>query len=349
DERDFNFINISSKQGLSSNIVNAVIKDRYGFLWFATDDGLNKYDGKNFTVYRQNTIGLVSNEILDLYEDSRGDLWIGTGEGIVQYHRKSDSFTNYPDAKNRAVLSISEDLEGNIWLGGYHGLEILNIKTRRFAEPKLSNSRYQSVFQSTITRLLKDGRGDLWIGTPNGLFRYKRATKSLSIFKSNSSGLVDNTVNAICEDKRGNIWIGTSKGLSMLDLSDYSYVNYQFEASNRFSLSSNMVYSLAVDPHGEVWVGTEEGLNIVNPDKREVLRISKNGRNHFSLIGKAVKSIMIDEQGVYWVATFRGGVNKYDKNLAFFNLRQSNPYDPQGLNVPVITSFVQADKRYIYV
>src|SRR5690606_25966587 len=119
DEKELKFIHISSKQGLSSNTVNAIIKDRYGFLWFANDDGLNKFDGKNFTIYRHNSSGLISNEILDLYEDVNGNLWIGTRAGIVRYNRKSDSFINYPDGRNQAILSISGDSGGNIWIGGY--------------------------------------------------------------------------------------------------------------------------------------------------------------------------------------------------------------------------------------
>lgn len=352
DEKELNFINISSKQGLSSNTVNAIIKDRYGFLWFATDDGLNKFDGKNFTIYRHNSSGLISNEILDLYEDVNGNLWIGTGAGIVRYNRKSDSFINYPDGKNQAILSISGDSDGNIWIGGYQGLEVLNIQTKRFISPKLEDAKYKFILDNTVTRLLKDKRGHIWIGTSTGLYRYNEAKGSVTHFaKSNKqkNALLDNAVNSLCEDKKGNIWIATANGLSMFNITNQSFINYQHNPSDIFSLSSNMVYAIDEEPDGAIWVGTEEGLNIISPETKHVTRVNRSSRNNFSLIGKAVKSIMIDNQGIYWVATFRGGVNKYDKNLAFFNLRQSNPYDPKGLNVPVITSFVQADNTSIYV
>ncbi len=351
-EKELNFINISSKQGLSSNTVNAILKDRYGFLWFATDDGLNKFDGKNFTIYRNNTSGLISKEILDLYEDTKGNLWIGTGAGVVQYNRKSDSFISYPRGKNQAVLSITSGSDGHIWIGGYYGLEILNAETKKYSAPKFTDSKFKPILYEVVKKFLADSKGNIWIGTPKGLYLYNEKTKKQVHFSNSAASantLSDNNINSLCEDKEGNIWIGTANGLSMYNSSNQTFINYLHNPSDKSSLSSNSVYSVAADAFGNIWVGTEEGLNILNPEKKKVIRINRSDRNNYSLNGKSVKSIMIDKQGIYWVATFRGGVNKYDKNLAFFNLRQSNAYDPKGLNVPVITSFVQGSNKDIYI
>src|SRR6187402_2335901 len=130
-----NFTAINSNDGLSSNTVNKIIKDKFGLMWFATDDGLNKFDGTKFTIYRNkpnDTTSLQSNEILSLYEDQAGILWIGTSGGTLsQYNRVLDNFINYkaankPDAiRNSVVLSLCSDLLGRIWVGNYSGLSIL--------------------------------------------------------------------------------------------------------------------------------------------------------------------------------------------------------------------------------
>src|SRR5690606_17749047 len=120
-------------------------------------------------------------------------------------------------------------------------------------------------------------------------------------------------------------------------------------AIDKNSLSSNIVYTIASERNGKIWIGTENGLNILNPSTGEISRVEHDGRSRVSLIGKSVKSIFIDKQGVFWVATFRGGVNKYDRNLAFFNLRQSNRFDPAGLSASVVTSFVEAGTNRVYV
>src|SRR4051812_2781589 len=103
---DFNFINFSNKDGLSSNSVTAVLKDRYGYMWFGTEDGLNKFDGVDFKVYRHyaaDSTSIRANIITALYEDGYGNLWVGTSEGLSLYDRKKDAFVNYNFTNNHTV------------------------------------------------------------------------------------------------------------------------------------------------------------------------------------------------------------------------------------------------------
>jgi|SRR5690606_11283506 len=121
EERYLNFMNLSSRDGLSSNIVNIILKDRYGFMWFGTDDGLNKFDGKEFKVYKHNSEDpstIPTNEIVDLHEDKKGNLWIATGEGLVLYDRKTDSFKKFEESTRMVLTAIHSDQLGNIWLTG---------------------------------------------------------------------------------------------------------------------------------------------------------------------------------------------------------------------------------------
>lgn len=354
-EPNLNFMNLSSKEGLSSNIVNSIVKDRYGFMWFATDDGLNKFDGKNFTVYRHNpadSTSIASSDILTLYEDEAGNLWIGTGTGVALYNRRMDSFINYNDNFRIPILSLTSDKSGKIWVAGYHGVSILDPKTGWFSFLDLKSEKDKNVVYQVVIDVFKDSKGRIWIGKNDGLYLYLSEQNTFKHYKhseSDLSSLTNNQIKEICEDSKGNIWVGTNNGLSMLGPDGKSFINYKYDPSDKSSLNSNLIYSIASDPYGNIWVGTEEGLNILNPSTNKIKRVERSGRNSYSLVGKSVKSMLIDKQGIYWVATFRGGVNKYDKNLAFFDLRQSNRYDPFGLSSSVVTSFIEADNNKIYV
>ncbi|HET7896594.1 MAG TPA: two-component regulator propeller domain-containing protein, partial [Flavisolibacter sp.] len=140
-QENINFTSLSTKDGLSSNTVNAILKDRYGLLWFATEDGLDKFDGIGFQVYRQKAgdpASLQANEILALHEDRAGNLWVGTSGGSLSlYDRKKDAFIHFPanagrgTISNSVIRSICSDENGKIWIAHYDGVDILDPATRR--------------------------------------------------------------------------------------------------------------------------------------------------------------------------------------------------------------------------
>ena len=350
-----NFMNLGSREGLSSNIVNAILKDRYGYMWFATDDGLNKFDGSKFTIYRHNaddSTSIRSNDLLDLHEDLKGNLWIGTNAGLVLYNRKMDSFENINTGYNSSITSVCSDLTGKLWIAGYGGITIIDPETRKLTSLHLKNARDQKVLSQAVLRVFCDRKGRIWLGTNTGLYMYQPGQNTLKHFyhsNNNPLSITDNLVRAIAEDKQGRLWLGTNNGLSMLGSDGKRLENFKYNPADRSTLSSNIIYSIAVDTNGELWIGTEDGLNIFDPARKAAIRISRNPRNRYSLVGKAVKAILIDDNRICWVATFRGGINKYDRNLAFFSLRQSNPYDPSGLNSGVVTSFAEIPGKGIYV
>lgn len=354
-ERELNFMNLSSKDGLSSNIVNIILKDKYGFMWFGTDDGLNKFDGKEFKIYRHDSndsSSIITNEIVDLHEDKKGNLWIATEGGLVLYDRKTDSFKKFEEKTRMVLTAIHSDKSGNIWISGFNGILILDPETGKFSELPLNSEKDRHLAAFPMIRLFRDCKEQMWLASRNGLLRYIPETKSFKVYTHSAeqiNSLSNNAVKALFEDKTGNLWVGTDGGVSRLSEDEKGFKNYSYSAVDENTLSSNLVYSLAGDANGEIWIGTEEGLNILNPKTGKVLRVERNGRDNYSMVGNSVKSIFVDNEGIYWVATFRGGINKYDKNLPFFNLIQSNIHDQFGLNAPVVTSFAEALNGDIYV
>ena len=359
-QSDFNFINYNSRSGLSSNLVSTSIKDKYGYVWFGTDDGLNKFDGVNFKIYRHtsDSTSVGDNIITALYEDSYGNLWVGNNGGLSLYDRKRDAFITYRfkndiiKLPNYTVRSICEDHSGNLWLGGYNGLFRFNPKTGKTKVFTSIPGGRNQLLSNTILCIFEDSQKRLWVGTNEGLNRYQEENNGFISYlpsPSNPTALPDKIARTIVEDFRGSIWIGTFAGLCKLSADGKNFINYKYSSTDVHTLSSNRIYTIKSDKAGKLWIGTEEGLSIFDVQTEKVIRVGNDYRNKYALVGKSVHTISIDERGIYWVGTYQGGVNKYDRNLALFNIKQGNPLDPFGLNSPFVTCFAEVPTGDIYV
>jgi signal transduction histidine kinase/ligand-binding sensor domain-containing protein/DNA-binding response OmpR family regulator len=359
-KQDINFTSLTPKDGLSSNIVNAILKDRYGLMWFGTEDGLNKFDGTNFTVYRHrpnDSTSLRANGILALHEDKDGNLWVGSGGSLSLFNRKKDSFINFPantteyGLSSSVIKNICSDHLGKIWVATYFGLDILDPKTKKVFKFVIDTNRVGAL-SARPNCVFEDRRQRMWVGTNEGLFLYNRTTGSFVRFRNSAldtSSLCNNRVNAITEDKKGNLWIGTSNGLSMFRPDGKGFKNFRHSNSDSRTLSNNFIYSIAANDEDQLWIGTEDGLNIFDIKTGIAVSYKPDQRNIYSLTGKSIWHVYIDKQGIYWAAAFRGGINKYDKNLNLFNLKQSNVFDKYGLPASVVTSFAEDKNGDLFV
>ncbi|MCU7552283.1 ATP-binding protein [Chitinophagaceae bacterium LB-8] len=360
-QEDINFTSLTTKDGLSSNMVNAILKDRYGLLWFGTEDGLNKFDGTNLTVYRHkvgNPESLQANEILSLHEDKAGNLWVGTSGGSLSlYDRKKDVFINFPSNRapnsisNNVIMGICSDYLGKIWIAHFSGVNVLDPATKRVSKIPVATGSSVSVFPNSGVCVFEDSQHQMWIGTDEGLFQYDPQTKSLRQFvhsNQDPSSVSGNHVNAVAEDSKGNIWIGTNEGLSMLKPGNPGFINYKHNNDNSRTLSSNVIHSIAVD-RDKLWLGTEEGLDVLDTRTAEITKFHFDYHNIHSLTAKAVRYVYRDKQGIYWLGMSGGGINKYDKNLNLFNQIQSNVFDEKGLNASIVTAFAEDKNGNVYV
>ncbi|WP_345954898.1 two-component regulator propeller domain-containing protein [Mucilaginibacter sp. PAMB04168] len=359
---NINFTALTSKDGLSSNTINAICKDKLGLLWFATDEGLNRFDGKDFKVYRyrpEDTAGLKSKEVVALHEDKQGRLWIGTMGGSLHcYNRNSDTFAHYNSGKGDRntssddIKSICSDYKGKIWIGTLDGVNVLDPESKRISKLSVNAKMSASLDSQAIFCVFEDSHRRMWVGTNKGLYHYNRQSKQFIPFRhnnSNPSSLVSDTVNTIAEDKSGNVWVGTINGLSMLMPDNKTFKNFKFNVHSPQSISSNTIYAIAAEDKDNLWVGTEGGLDIIHVKSGQVSRYKPDGRNKFSLTSRSVRSIFIDKHGICWLGTYEGGINKYDKNLTLFNLKQSNAFDPFGLSAPFITAFAEAANGDVFI
>ena len=352
---NINFSALSVRNGLSSNTVNDILKDKYGYIWFATEDGLNRFDGKDFTIYRYNyndTTSLQSNVINCLYEDKNGFLWIGTNGGsLSKYIREKDCFYTYKPfvgkhGLNSSIKDITEDYLGNIWIASYGGLNILNPSTNEIY--RLNNFvDSKGLPTSTVICVFEDSQKRMWVGTDKGLFLYNRKGNSFISFVNNPdnrNSLISNTIRDINEDKNGDIWLGTNNGISQL----LSVEDKKFKSYPEVIPENTIVYTLKKDGNN-LWIGSEDGLFILNVNSKDFHQFKANPRQKVSLSRNSIRAIYIDKQGYYWIGTYQGGVNKFDRNLSLFSAKEYSPFDPFGLKGSVVTSFAELDKHHIFI
>lgn len=346
-----NFTSLTSRDGLLSNSVNAILKDRYGLMWIATDDGLNKFDGTNFTVYRhqaEDSSSLRANEILALYEDPGGNLWVGTSGGAVsQYDRRKDKFIHYPAGvggngflSNAVVRSICGDHDGKIWLAQFESPYVLEPATGGISKMDLTPYDHGGAAKRSLYCVFEDSRHRMWVGTDKGLFLYIQATHSFLQYRHDSldgSSLINDNAKALAEDQDGHLWVGTENGLCMMRSDEKGFVRMQ--EGMKTALAGANINAIAPDKDGMLWIATMSGLYILDPRTGHSVSYTPEEGNVHSLTSRAIRSIYIDRNGIYWLGTYRGGINKYDRNLNLFNVKLSDAFHDNGSKSSVVTAF----------
>ncbi|MCP4610030.1 MAG: response regulator, partial [Planctomycetes bacterium] len=343
------FERISIEQGLSQITIMGILQDKQGFMWFATQEGVNKYDGYQFTVYRNepdNNKSLRHNYVRTILEDSGGNIWIGTnGGGLSKFDRKAEALTHYLNQEdnprsisNNYVYSIFEDDAGSMWIGTDGGLNKLDQKTGIFTHYMHQADNPKSISQNEVRSIFEDSKGNLWIGTEGGgLNRFDRIKQTFTSYLNqpdNPMSLSNNTVRSIFEDSKGNLWIGTyGGGINRFDRKTEVFTQYLHQPDNPRSLSDNSVFSIYEDGGGTMWIGTKDGLNKFDRDAGTFTIYKNQPDNPQSLSDNSVYSIFEDVGGNLWIGTFGGGLNKFNRKAVDSFIHYQNQSDnPNSLN-----------------
>lgn len=340
------FSSLTSSNGLSSNTVSTILRDRYGLLWFGTDDGLNRFNGSTFSVYRSNRedpSSLKSNDISALYEDPAGRVWVGTITGALHlYDRRRDSFVRVPTG--HTVNAIVAGERGMLWVATTQGLQTVNPATLQVTSLPPGPGIPVQVAERHVHRLFLDHRKRLWVGTNEGLFRQEQPSGRFLPVRYLPEGITSPAsghISAIAADSLGHLWVGTYDGLCMLTSDGRLLRMFRYDHADDHSLSCNMVFAIGAESRDKLWVCTDGGLNILDISSGKVTRHCPDLRTPFSLTNKSIRSLLIDDSGICWLGTYKGGINKYDKNLTLFGMKRYAPYDPHGLTAPFVTSFAE--------
>ena len=323
------FTHLSDQQGLSNSTIESIFQDSRGFIWAGTRDGLNRYDGNEMLVFRNDpadTASLSDNYIRCIYEDRAHRLWVGTINGLNRFEGEKNKFTRFKhrdgddshSLSNNMVTSLAEDKEGRLWVATFGG------GLNRWDEAQQSFTHFgSSLSDNRVNTIYPDRAGNLWVGTQSSLDLFHPGDGSFvhyhNTMATNSSG---NTFTAIQEDRQGNLWLGTEDdGIFLFDPLRNSFSRFAHSDKDPASLGNNMIKSLLVDKKGRLWVGSiNGGLNLYNPPGNSFFHYEYEPGNNASLSQRTVSALREDRQGNLWIGTHRGGINIYSPGMEKFNL-----------------------------
>ncbi|RKY98443.1 MAG: histidine kinase [Ignavibacteriae bacterium] len=350
---DTKFEHISLEQGLSQSIINTIMKDSKGFMWFGTQSGLNKYDGYEVVIYKNNPFDstTISNNIVQsTFEDDEGYIWIGTaGGGLNKFNRETETFTQYRhDPQNPNSISADfvgfafEDKSNDIWVfTNDGGVDLFNKETEKFEHFKNDPDDPNSLCSNNIRRIHEDISGNIWFGTTNGLNKFNREKRNFERF------VVGTFISAIYESKNEPevFWLATGnieeltggKGLIRFDTENNSYTHYKHSSSNPNSISSNIANQIYGSKNGTIWIATAYGLNKFDPSDNKFKTYlpnptKKNGKYNV-ILGFAE-----DMFGKILVVTAeRDGGYEFNPETETFTHYEYDPSDPNSLSNNIIT------------
>jgi len=341
--RDPKFRQISVEEGLSHVSVNCILQDHEGFMWFGTENGLNRYDGYRFRIYKNDmpdTTSISDNAVLCLFQSEPGIIWIGTRQGgLNRLDKRTNRFTQYKyQAGNRQSISdncvntIDGDNKGTLWVGTANGLNSYNPSDKSFTCYYSDREKTRGLRSDNILSVTADINGVIWIGTDGGgLSRFEPAEKiffSYSHLVSRNephSGLI---INDIFYQEPGILWLATEgSGLVRFDMISGGSVFFSHDPTNPLSIGSNSVNTIhkeSIHKKNLMWLGTSGGgINIFDPVTGKFFR-HKCDLNTLCCLGtNTINKIIEDRSGIIWVGTDCCGLNKYDDTyFNFFHHRE---------------------------
>jgi signal transduction histidine kinase/CheY-like chemotaxis protein/ligand-binding sensor domain-containing protein len=359
---EIKFKQISIEQGLSNSYVFATRQDSRGFMWFGTQDGLNRYDGQQMIVYRNipgDNHSLSDNLIKYIYEDSNKILWIGTANGLNSFNPYSNSFTRYThdvtdknSVSGSMIACIFEDTQHVLWVVSEDGgLDIFNRQTKQFLHFAHSKKDGNSISAGAVHYILEDRQNRLWIATDSGLNVYNRSARKFNLIK-NKFGSAANNIQSMQLARDGKLWLATkTAGVLVFDPQNGSFKQYQHITGKAGSLSGNEIAlsGLLIDHEGHVWIGTiNEGLNLYNPADDSFYHYTHKFYDPTSLAQTSASGLFEDNQDNLWVGTGRGGISLYTPAANRFNVYRQEK-DPNSLSFSDVKSFCEDSRGNIWI
>ncbi|MCJ8319308.1 MAG: response regulator [Colwellia sp.] len=349
EEVSFRFEQLSVEHGLSQISVEELLHDDDGYLWIATTDGLNRFDGYEFKVFRhdpEHKNSLSNNHAISLFSDSKGYLWVGTnGGGLNRYDAKSESFISFQHGKvddsslsHNVVNDIVEDKYGNIWVATNEGLNQFNLKKQVFTRYFHNNVDVNSLSNNSINVVFYDSKSTLWIGTKNGLNRYNAKTKKFTRIASPSNSTLN--ITSIAETSEQELWVGSETGLMNYNLNSGENSNVLNQINVAGELKSVFITDLLSKNKDDLWIGTKNGGYQFKISSKKVKRFRNDANNPQPLNQNEITALEISANGNLWVGSYTHGFSRFDLLRTKFNhVKTLN--ENSGFQGGIVTGFIE--------
>lgn len=369
------FAHYSSKNGLPQNSILAIFQDNTGFIWMGTDDGLARFDGYQFQVFRHqpgNGTTIHNNVIRAIIADPLGHIWIGTeGGGISIFNPKNESFYNLaalaPNLEGFSTAKISSlliDNQNRIWAGtNGNGLFKISLDFSKLSSPESygENLTIQNIVKSNsgllddkIWNLYQDSSDNLWIGTlEGGVYTLSLSQNEVEKLGLTKNGIPVSSVKSFYEDKQGNFWIGSEKhGLFYRVKGQRDFQPFILpEKRKNFQQEELNVTSICEDLQGQLWIGSlGRGLFIIQPTTWQVFHFEDDPSDPYSLNGNSVYTQFRDRAGNFWLGMYSGeGLNKVSPSQQQFEHYRYDPDLQKGLSGKMVKSIFKDQSGNLWI
>lgn len=362
------FENFDTSKGLSSSTCLDIFQDREGFVWLGTIDGLNKYNGYEFQIYRtilNNPYSISNNRINAITEDSKGNLWVGTDNGLNVFDKNTEKFykislyqTKSADGNFREVINglLFDKKTNSLWVASKNGaIKLFLDHNNNSNYSKLKSVQYthnptnnKSLDNNDVTSVLKDAQGNIWLGTKSSnLHRYNDNTNNFSRFSIDfeNNQYLNHLPKQFLIDTDGDFWIGN-------DLSHLFLYNKRQNTFKKISVvnKSIPIFDLYQDKKGTIWVSTDgDGIYLLDKKKGLVQHLKQNPSDPFSLSNNQPSKVLEDNNGVFWIASYNAGVSKLAVAKASFGHYFYQPGSRTGLSAKIAQSVLEDSKKRIWI
>lgn len=352
------FERIGNQQGLSQNTIHKIFQDKKGFIWFATSDGLNKYDGYNFTIYRHifdDPNSISSSNISTINEDIHGNLWIGTADGgINKLDRQTGKFFHVlktdinQDIANISVSDIIVTKDDKVWVSTYrYGLLVFDNKKNTVQWRK---NEAEPITTNDISHIIQDRNGNILMGGHYGQIMEFSANNTVKTFTlENNLTPKKNQITCFFEDPKGNILIGTrGNGIYKMDLQTRK-ISQVFYNPQKIDLD-NLIMSMAYDQQGTLWFGTESGVILLkNGNLTAPIHLLSDPDSDVGLNSLAIQTVFVDRDNNIWIGTWEAGLNVHYHKQAKFTLYRHKTNTSQSLLRDKVNSIVAEDDDRVWI
>jgi len=354
--KEINFRKIDMNSGLSFNSVMCIMEDSEGYLWIGTREGLNRYDGYEFEIFKHNpydSTSLSNSHINHIFEDSNHTIWIGTSNGLNKYHPKTNGFSKYlaprdsSSLSNNYVKTIIENNDKKIWIGTSNGISIYSPETNKFNHLYLETT---PTYSNNIISLFKDVNDLIWIGTKGGLYLWENGiTRHLVVDPDIETGNEPFEIRDIKQGNDGVYWIATEMhGIYCVSYSSGELnVKLHWHTDNS-NIASNQVRRLLVED-SSIWLATLSGLSIYDISSKDFNNILYSFEKPDGISRGSIHDILKDQFNGYWIATYSGGLNYYNKQNNLFDHYKRTSGNTNGLSENDVNGFLEDEKGSMWV
>ncbi len=360
------FRHLSLEDGLSQNTVNCIFQDSQGFMWFGTQDGLNRYDGYEFTVFRENpldTNSLSHSWIWYVFEDKNRNLWIATWEGLTKFNPASNTFKRYfhnpqdpHSIGGTRPTSICQDKAGNLWIGTWGGGISKYIPEKDYFETYRHDPNNKNSIPNNFVRSLFYEDDTLWVGTWGGLAKLENISggnPTITSFchnRDDKNSLSCDRVTSVLRDVSGVLWVGTfGGGLNRFNESLNIFQAFTNDVTESgVTIGSNDVSFIYEDRHQNLWIATlGGGLNRIDKTRKKVIHSRYDANDDGTISGNKIYSILQDRSGLMWIGG--DGLNIYDISLERFKHIKSTKNKINSLSNNKVWAFYEDNRKKIWI